>query len=199
MSGGTIVCIASGPSLTAEDVEYCRDRARVMVVNDNYRIAPWADWLYACDYVWWASAPTNDPRPHHALSVATFYGERWTRDRDAAEEWDLRWIRSADRPGLSHDPMLIHEGENSGFQAINLAYHFGARRIVLLGYDMNGRDHWFGSHPKPLCDATDFSQRAHHFDQLAADLAADGVEVVNASRESALRCFPRATIQEALA
>jgi hypothetical protein len=197
----TIVCIASGPSLTPADVAYCRGRARVLAVNDNYRIAPWADWMYACDYAWWAAAPTDDVRhrQHHSISRDIFMGERWTRDPDAADQWDLRWIESADLPGLSRDPKLIHEGENGGYQAINLAYHFGARRIVLLGYDMSGRGHWFGSHPKPLCDATNFSERVHHFDALAADLEADGIDVVNASRQTALRCFRRASIQEALA
>lgn len=49
----TIVCVASGESLTRADVNYCRGKARVLAINDNYRIAPWADWLYACDGRWW--------------------------------------------------------------------------------------------------------------------------------------------------
>ena len=53
LRGRPCVVVASGPSLTAEDVDYCRERAAVIVVNDNYKLAPWADVLYAADPEWW--------------------------------------------------------------------------------------------------------------------------------------------------
>ena len=49
----TVVCIGSGPSLTAEDVDYCRGRAKVIAINNAYQLAPWSDVLYACDGAWW--------------------------------------------------------------------------------------------------------------------------------------------------
>jgi hypothetical protein len=193
----TIVCVASGPSLTRDDVEYCLGRrAKVLVINDGWRIAPWADWLYACDGGWWVSTPIGLDLPNHVATKGM--RERWTCDRTVPAEWGIRHIDSAPAPGLSRDPRLIHEGENGGYQAINLAYHFGARTIVLLGYDMSGTSHWFGAHPEGLNDATDFSERAHHFEQLAADLKGEGVTVVNASRQTALRCFERAAIEDVL-
>jgi hypothetical protein len=36
------------------------------------------------------------------------------------------------------------------------------------------------------------------FPQLAADLVQEGVEVINLSRETALDCFPRMTLEEAI-
>ena len=51
--GGTVVCLASGPSLTTEDVAYVRGRATVIAVNDAVRLAPWADVLYSNDSTWW--------------------------------------------------------------------------------------------------------------------------------------------------
>jgi hypothetical protein len=185
----TIVCVAGGPSLTVADVEYCRDKADVMVVNNGYVIAPFAKWMYGCDYRFWEV---------YESTWREFAGERWTRDPDAAERWDLKWIQSSAGKGLSLDPKLIHEGENGGYQVINLAFHFGAKRILLLGYDMNGLGHWFGKHEGGLQDATDFSHRVPHFTQLAADLKAVGVEVINCTRDTALTCFPRSTIQEVL-
>ena len=38
----TIVCAASGPTLTAADLAYARRRAPVVAVNDAIRLAPWA-------------------------------------------------------------------------------------------------------------------------------------------------------------
>src|SRR5262252_1496021 len=52
--GGTVVCLASGPSLTREDVEHVRDRASAIIaVNDTYKYAPFATALIASDAGWW--------------------------------------------------------------------------------------------------------------------------------------------------
>jgi hypothetical protein len=51
-AGETAVLVASGPSLCPSDVDRVRGRARVIAVNDGYRLAPWADVLYACDRRW---------------------------------------------------------------------------------------------------------------------------------------------------
>ena len=45
----TVVCIGTGPSLTQADVDLCCSQARVIAVNDAYRMAPLADVLYAAD------------------------------------------------------------------------------------------------------------------------------------------------------
>ena len=57
-------CIASGPSLTAEDVELVRrwrlantpEERRVIAVNTTFRMAPWADTLFASNDPWWVWA-----------------------------------------------------------------------------------------------------------------------------------------------
>jgi hypothetical protein len=44
---------------------------------------------------------------------------------------------------------------------MGLAFLFGAARIVLVGYDMrevDGRRHFFGSHPRPLRDGGSFEK-----------------------------------------
>jgi hypothetical protein len=57
--GSAFVIVAGGPSLTPEQVAACHGRTmfgskvRMIVVNDGYRIAPWADVLYFCDCKWW--------------------------------------------------------------------------------------------------------------------------------------------------
>jgi hypothetical protein len=97
----------------------------------------------------------------------------------------------------------IHFGGNSGYQAVNLAFLRGARRIVLLGYDMgageDGASHWHGDHPGGLNRSLPFHVWREAFPQLAADLATEGVRVINASRRTALGCFERMTLEGALA
>ena len=62
---------------------------------------------------------------------------------ECAKTYGLQLIDGADEQGFSTTPGLIHYGANSGFQAVNLAIQFGARYIVLIGFDMrevNGRN-----------------------------------------------------------
>lgn len=110
----------------------------------------------------------------------------------------MQWVYGSHNRGLNKAPMRIHYGNNSGYQALNLAYHWGARRMILLGFDCKsraGKMHWFGDHPKPLQNQIGaFKTWLETFPPLAKDLAATGVEVVNCSRDTALTCFRRSTI-----
>ena len=101
--------------------------------------------------------------------------------------------------GLSTDPGALRSGGHSGFQAINLAVHLGASRIVLLGYDTQptgGRDHYFGAHPHGY--KMPFDMFRWLFPSIVAPLEALGVAIVNCSRETALDCFPRRPLHEGL-
>lgn len=186
----TAVCIASGPSLTREDVETARTLPAIFyAVNDCHRIAPWAHVLYAADLAFW----------RHYDGVPEFAGQRWSVDPRAAR-WGVRHMPGSDLLVWGSSPGPIAHGGNSGFQAINLAARQGARRIILLGYDMgvepSGPRHWFGEHPAKISRGSDYENWIKHFDRAAPLIASDGVEVINCSRRTALKCFPRATIEE---
>lgn len=91
------------------------------------------------------------------------------------------------------------ERTNSGAAVLGLAAYWFARRIVLLGYDLQhtgGKAHWHGDHPPRLGNAGGWRDWPDQFRALMPRL--QGIEVINASRETALTLFPRATIEEAL-
>jgi hypothetical protein len=184
--------VASGPSLTPQDVDACRDRAPVIAVNDAMRLAPWADVLYACDARWWSE--------HHETTALTGrkYGLRFVSGRE-----DVTVLSQGSDDGLSLDPTTLNTGKNSGYQAINLAVHLGATRVLLLGYDMQpgpaGRMHFFGDHPWARGQVPPFPLFLRLFDTLVAPLRAAGVEVLNCSQQTALRAFPRVSLEAALA
>lgn len=191
----TIVVVGSGPSLRKRDVAYAARRAELLVVNDNYRLALKAPWLYACDGDWW---------DHHIAAVRRdFAGECWTQDRAAAARHGLKWIQSVERPGLSTEPTLIHQGGSSGYQAINLAWHFGATKVVLLGFDMTGtgKRHWFGDHPPNLMQTSPegYATQRAAFETLPGQLRELGLSIINCNSASAIRCLPIMSIEEALA
>lgn len=101
---------------------------------------------------------------------------------------------------LSREPTHLAHGGNGGYQALNLAALTGAERIVLLGYDLKfkgGRQNWHADH-KVKTPPRYVAQWIPAFGRIAAELARDGVQVFNASEETALACFPRVPIAELL-
>lgn len=197
--GGEIVVIAaSGPSQRASALEHVKGKARLIVVNRTYELAPWADLLYACDFQWWDQNP----------EAAAFAGLKVTATARGLER--RPWLQrvpyetgngsSHAVPGLSLDPMRIHTGGNGGYQALNLAVLLGASRVLLTGYDMGAGKalHWHADHPKPLSNPpkSSFPLWRKHFETTLPDLRRAGVEVVNCSVETALTCFPRARLED---
>jgi len=65
---------------------------------------------------------------------------------------------------------------------------------VLIGFDLGGT-HWFGDHPKPLQMPSPYRKWLPAFDRLAADLADEGVQVINSTTTTALTCFERMPIE----
>ncbi|MPZ58445.1 MAG: hypothetical protein GEU91_18520 [Rhizobiales bacterium] len=190
------IVAATGPSLTPGVADACHGH-RVVAVNDAYRLLPFADVLYACDTKWWDV---------HA-GCSGFAGERWSCHGDAvhndkrlaAERYGLMLVRGRDAEGFSLDPSRIHYGSNSGFQAINLAILFGAKRIVLVGFDMrvNGTRHFFGDHPSPLLNSSDYVKWVPIFARAARMLPPE-IEIINATPGSALTCFPMMDLADGL-
>lgn len=192
-SGKTSVILASGPSLTdAQVAQALASSAHVVAINATYTRALTADVMYAGDLLTW--------KHYHNAAKRDFEGQLWTQDPTAAERYKLHRIKGVNLPGLGHKH--IHLNGNSGFQAINLAYLFGSRRILLLGFDMRlgpgGQKHWHPDHPSPLMQAQTFPEWMHNSKRLAVDLEAEGCEVVNCTPRSALTCWRTSTIEKEL-
>lgn len=183
-SGQTVVCIASGPSLTPADCAAVRaaDTATI-VTNTTFRLCAWADALFAADPQWWT---------WHLAEVRRDFRGALFADRDT----HARFVQSA------HVHPLYRSFGNSGACAIALAIACGARRIVMLGYDCaltGGRTHHHGQHAHGLRNCDTLPRWPKQFAALAAFAQQCATEVVNASRVSALDCFPRVPLEEALA
>lgn len=197
--GETVVIMASGPSLCDSQVDAVKrfhkaGKCRVIAVSNTYERAPWADALYSCDAPWWAHYKPD------------FAGQKWSQTRDASNFGARRVIgKSGNR--LSFDPAHINNGLHSGFQALNLAVLFGAAKIILLGFDVQAtgdRSHWHEDHPTgdglrlSNPDAEKYESWRGVLDGVADQLSDAGIEVINASRETALTAYRRMPIEEAL-
>ncbi len=116
------------------------------------------------------------------------------KNRNPNKDYKIIRIKSKQAPDLG-DTMIhygVQGGGNSGYQAVNLAYLFGAKTILLLGFDMFG-DHYFGRHPKPLDVASPFDMFIRSFETITKD-----IEIINCSRMTNLDCFPKMRIESAL-
>jgi hypothetical protein len=192
---GAVVVIGGGPSLTSAQVEACRGRARVVAVKEAARLAPWADVLYFCDEFWFRE--NREDVDNFKGQVATLRNEK-LRD----EIPGLASYRHDGLEGLCEAADGLRVGHNSGYQAINLAFHMGAKRILLLGLDMkkaaSGAQHWF-QRKRPAPPIALYEEHLlPMFQTLVAPLARHGVEVLNCSPDSAIACFRKLPIEEAL-
>jgi hypothetical protein len=181
--GRTVIVLASGPSLTPDDVATVRASGHpVIVTNTTFRLAPWADVLVGYDVKWW--------RLHHEEIVRDFKGDTATCARGARH-----WARHcfADVPWL-------FSLRNTGAVSVALPVYAGASRVLMLGFDCQrtgGKTHWHGDHPATLGNAISIKDWPRCF-KAAASYAKGKAEVLNCSRETALTCFPRVPLEEAL-
>jgi hypothetical protein len=82
---------------------------------------------------------------------------------------------------------------------MSAAIHASALRLILLGYDCQhtgGKSHWHGDHPVGLGNAGRVEAWHDEFAKLGRDHAQ--VEILNATRETALECFKRVDLEDAL-
>jgi hypothetical protein len=167
----TFAVLATGPSLTAEQVDKVRG-LRVVAVSDAYRLALWAEALVSADKAWWL---------HHRPEFA---GRRFSALRVPGMDTEL----------LEGLPM----GTNSGLRAVELAVQLGATRVLLLGFDLGGT-HFFGEHPAPLKNTNLLPGRFEVFKAQFASYKPRGVEIINCTPGSALTCYPKADLDACLA
>lgn len=199
--GATVVIMASGPSMTQEDADLVKKAClpsdgavRAIVVNSTFRLAAWADVCYTNDDDWCA-LHLNELRDY-------FVGQIWCGHPTWRNLYvhPIPYVREC--PGLCVDPDRIAWGMNSGGAAIDLAVHFGAARIILLGYDQQWRGRearWHGAHPFPLQNQKPgFLRWSTWFMRASADLQRRGIDCMNASRETSLRAFRRVPLEDAL-
>lgn len=190
--GETVVIVGAGPSLTQEQIDCCRGRARMICINRSHELAPWADWLHACDGRFWESYP----------DAYRFPGIKTTLEPSAARD-GVRLFKGSGDLGFDSDSRHVRTGGNSGYQAACIAMHAGAGRIILIGMDcraVDKRNHWHRRHIGKANDPGDnnYASWRNNWRTLVAPLRARKIEALNATPGSAIDCFPRSSLEEAL-
>lgn len=203
--GETVTILGGGPSMSQHVADTVEGATRVIAVNNAFMLAPWADVLYAADAKWWKGyhtaskrVGTADPLQFKGLKVSIA-----TRDGDRLNEFnDILTLRSMGEKGVERNPTGLRTCMNSGFQAINLAVHLGAAKILLCGFDMRDSSsaaHWHGEHIDSV-KTTSIPVKAwiSAITSSAKELEELGVEVINCTPRSGLRCFKSMPLEKAI-
>ena len=204
--GVTAFVLAGGPSLRGFDAEILRGRGKVIVINDSWRLCSWFDCLYFTDQSFYQNSLLRDQwdlkrvinfgQLIYKRLIVT--GAPGTPFRNHPQ---VKQLALTGQKGLELDPTGLRHGSNSTYAAMNLLYHFGVSRIILLGMDMqvvNGRSHW---HDEPRPDGFDKVLKytmLPQYDALVEPMRVAGIEVLNATPGSALACWPLVSLTDVL-
>ncbi len=195
--GECVAIIASGPTANKVGVERLKDRIHVIAINENFRLAPFADLLYSCDAEWWTLRGAPEAKKFTGIRIGFEVGVKGVNNIKI-KKIGAEYVHELQ----FNEPGLLGSGGNSGFQMINLAAQFGATGIGLIGYDMRLDQgmHWHGVHKTPMRnpDEVRCNLWKKHLDGASEKLKSIGIDVVNCSEISRLEKYPRLTLDQML-
>jgi hypothetical protein len=174
------IILASGPSLTPEDIETVRQSGlKTIAVNSTWKAARFCHVIYAGDRKWW----------HEYRHEIDIDAKRVCFSLAACRLYKLK-----------HHKGKKEKGYNSGMLAIDYAAQRGAKKIILLGYDCSVKHgiHHHGPHEKthnPNPTKCEIWQGQFQYVQKVHS----GVDIVNCSRYTELRAFRRGILEDEIA
>ncbi len=196
-TGMTAVCMATGPSLTREQVAAVKSASvKTIAINDlglstRDPSASWCHIWYAADWQFWHAYKEQAARSL-ALKV--------TADTNAMPHGvvDLFLDTKKVEKAKEYAKGYAISGGHSGFQALQVAIFCGATRVCLVGYDCKpkGKDtNYFGRKPEKLHRASSYNLWPQCYQDLKLPA---GVEVINCTPDSAINAYQFKPIAEVL-
>lgn len=177
--GKTVVCIASGPSLTPNDCNLVKQSGLpTIAVNTSIKMADFAEVLYAGDLSWW----------DNNLWAEQLTVQKWTCSERAARKYNINYHEA-------HGPY------NSGLRAVQFAIDNGAYRVIMLGFDCSIKNgsHWHGDHESgknPTNSST--RQWARQFFRVTGQAKLAGTILINCSRYTELEGIDKGDLEQEL-
>jgi len=188
-------------------------KKHVIAINAAFLIGDWMDMVFFGDHkflTWYKD------------QLAAWPGLKITCSAGCEK---YAWIKFLQRDGghskgISPNPNMVAWNANSGCSAISVAANAGAKRIILVGFDMkvngSGAHHWhtlykgqptnpppppphrplrMPQRPKP---GFPFQRHLAGFPQITLDARARGIEIINACPDSAITQFSKCNVKDLL-
>jgi hypothetical protein len=197
----------SPPSAYSPYMSVLHDK-HVIGINVSYLIGTWIDMVFWGDLKFFNA---------HKERLVNWPGLKVTCHASAER---VPWVKylakdTKHSAGITTNSDMVSWNSNSGSSAISVAANMGAKRIILLGFDMNYNEgnsrHWHNLYksatpPNPnrrganvrFTHLFSFERHLHGFPYIARDAKARGIEIINLSPLSAIKDFPKYTLKEFL-
>lgn len=183
---------------------YFLEKKHVIAINVAFMLGDWVDIVFF-----------GDSEFYHIFNkqLQEFEGLRVTCSKIGQNSHLVKYLEkdSSKEYGITLDKKKVVWNFNSGVAAINLAIHTGARRILLLGFDMkvrNGKKHWHNeynlgvlSKEKDLINQSlIFDRYRKSFKYIKEDLERYNlkVEILNVNYENTIEEFKTVSLKEVL-
>jgi hypothetical protein len=201
--GETAIVCGTGPSITPEIIKTVDDSGhRVFGANRAWEIFN-CDVVHGCNYQFW---------DHYWPQIQEQSFDKWTtRPQLEGKYPGLEYIEERWEDGLSKEQHWIAAHHGTGPQLVNIAYLYGCTRLLLVGWDMrfNGKtgvktfarrryldedpltlNHW------PIYTGPDGELLALIKEMETIKPADYGIEIINCTPGSAMKCFPMGDLNE---
>lgn len=203
-----IIIICSGKSLFKFDFLKLKNLGHVICVNNSYKSVPFFNSWFTLDPHGLSTGqlpknyqgklycavpqdfgtPTAKSLPHRVIAPKNVtYLHRLISHNDPTISSESAYVL-----GLSDDKRCISTG-NSGYGALNLAYHMEPRKILILG--MDGDLGYFYSDKECNRPLRFLPQM---MESTIEQLQNKNIKVINGSKNSVVTCFPRYEIEDAI-
>ena len=151
--GQTAIIAGTGPSITQRTILDCnlarmQGKVKIFGVNLTYRDFD-LDVLHACNYQFYDHYWPIDEQ----LRDGEFH-KYTTRPELKGKYPGVRYIREVWKDGFSENPEIVHAHHSTSPQLMNIALHYGIKRMLLVGFDMR--------YPGKISDR-EYSQPRHYF------------------------------------
>lgn len=205
-SNQTVYILGGGPSLLG--VDYCLGlekllrNKRVIGVNNSFKLGSWVDACWFGDAKWF-EWNFKELAQYSGLKVTC--NPKFLTMKEFGKHHILIMGRGKSN-GIERKAGYIAWNRSSGASAINFAYHLDVKRIVLLGFDMHSSNgngninhNWHREHKGRSIDNVNFSPYERFlkpFAQIKKEADVLGLEILNATVNSALTIFPVVDIRD---
>jgi hypothetical protein len=189
LSGATVFVIGGGSSLRGFDYNRLQGH-KTVGINQACVYVPDLTAIYWADADW--AAKNDDTLSRHACKLR-FCGRYGSFPDNALLEGGAIPLKITGEYGFDPDINNVR-GNNSGCHVLNLCVNAGAKRIVLLGFDMQMK-HWHDDYSLPYTPSV-YEGFLESIESMAPHLR--DVEVINCSLNSAITTFPKVPIDDIL-
>lgn len=170
----------------------------IIAVNMAFMLGNWVDMMFFGDPEFYELCK-NDLNAFRGIKIAR-------HSRFDAKKYKRKGIHylqnSVIKEGISNKSSEVIWNKNSGAAAISIAALSGAKRIILVGFDMtlgeHEEQHWHSFYEQAKATEALFIKHLRGFAAIKADAEKRGIEIINTSPISTITEFKKQDINELL-